>query len=330
MDFANTRLCFVTAHLAAGFANYEERNRDYHTIAHGLRFQRNRSIADHDAVLWLGDFNYRIGLPGDRVRTAIKTRDLATLFKNDQLNLQMVAGRAFPFYSEGRITFDPTYKYDNGTDDYDTSEKARIPAWCDRVLWKGEGLTLRAYSAAPLRFSDHRPVFAVFSCQVRVEDEPHKYRLAQALYAQRRQEVGGLATGVMDADDDEDLLGYEAIEPGLPPASSERSKWWLMNGTLHTWSSGGATDSTVTGETSAHVFYQASQHDPQLGTHTPATFPARAVLQIPSHPATSPTGSSSARRRPRATATPRPKTLNPFLSRRRRASSYAKGRQRAQ
>ena len=46
-EFANTRICFVTAHLAAGFANYEERNRDYETIHHGLRFQRNRSIEDH-------------------------------------------------------------------------------------------------------------------------------------------------------------------------------------------------------------------------------------------------------------------------------------------
>jgi hypothetical protein len=47
MDYANTQLCFVTAHLAAGFANYEERNRDYNTIHHGLRFQRNRGIDDH-------------------------------------------------------------------------------------------------------------------------------------------------------------------------------------------------------------------------------------------------------------------------------------------
>lgn len=47
MNFANTEICFVTAHLAAGFANYEERNRDYTTIHHGLRFQRNRSIDDH-------------------------------------------------------------------------------------------------------------------------------------------------------------------------------------------------------------------------------------------------------------------------------------------
>lgn len=38
-----------------------------------------------------------------------------------QLNLQMRFGLAFPFYSEARITFKPTYKYDNGTDNYDTS-----------------------------------------------------------------------------------------------------------------------------------------------------------------------------------------------------------------
>lgn len=29
MNYANTSICFVTAHLAAGFANYDERNRDY-------------------------------------------------------------------------------------------------------------------------------------------------------------------------------------------------------------------------------------------------------------------------------------------------------------
>jgi hypothetical protein len=33
----------------------------------------------------------------------------------------MLAGLAFPFYAEGRITFPPTYKYDNGSDIYDTS-----------------------------------------------------------------------------------------------------------------------------------------------------------------------------------------------------------------
>ena len=110
MDYANTRLCFVTAHLAAGFANYEERNRDYRTISHGLRFQHNRSIEDHDTIIWLGDFNYRIGLSDDKVRHLISIGDLETLYQNDQLNLQMVAGHVFKHYSEARITFMPTYK----------------------------------------------------------------------------------------------------------------------------------------------------------------------------------------------------------------------------
>ncbi len=85
MDYANTRICFVTAHLAAGFANYEERNRDYRTISHGLRFQRNRSIEDHDTIIWLGDFNYRIGLSDDKVRKLIQAGDMETLYQNDQV-----------------------------------------------------------------------------------------------------------------------------------------------------------------------------------------------------------------------------------------------------
>jgi hypothetical protein len=33
----------------------------------------------------------------------------------------MVAGLTFPHYSEARITFMPTYKFDLGTDKYDSS-----------------------------------------------------------------------------------------------------------------------------------------------------------------------------------------------------------------
>ena len=85
MDVENTSVCFVTAHLAAGFANYEERNKDYSTITSGLRFQRNRSIDDHETVLWLGDFNYRIGLSSDKVRNLVTLNDLGKLYENDQV-----------------------------------------------------------------------------------------------------------------------------------------------------------------------------------------------------------------------------------------------------
>lgn len=52
LDYANTPICFVTAHLAAGFSNYDERNKDYATIYRGLRFQRNRGIDDHGRMAW--------------------------------------------------------------------------------------------------------------------------------------------------------------------------------------------------------------------------------------------------------------------------------------
>lgn len=85
LDYSNTSICFITAHLAAGFSNYEERNRDYHTIARGLRFQRNRPIVGHDATIWFGDFNYRIGLSNERVRPLIESGDIDVLYQHDQV-----------------------------------------------------------------------------------------------------------------------------------------------------------------------------------------------------------------------------------------------------
>ncbi|KAI1368023.1 SacI homology domain-containing protein [Xylaria arbuscula] len=234
MEYASSQLCFVTAHLAAGFANYDERNRDYATIHNGLRFQRNRGIDDHDTVIWMGDFNYRIGLSYERAMDLVRQQDLEKLYENDQLNLQMVAGLSFRYYSEARITFMPTYKFDVGTDRYDTSEKQRIPAWTDRILRKGVNIKQTSYNCAPLRFSDHRPVFATFQCTVNIVKEDIRQRISRQLYEQRKAEVGHTAA-ILDADDsedDEDLIGYDPIEPGLPPASSDQQRWWLENGKM--------------------------------------------------------------------------------------------------
>ncbi|KAK6078143.1 SacI domain and endonuclease exonuclease phosphatase [Seiridium cupressi] len=233
MEYASTQLCFVTAHLAAGFANYEERNKDYATIHHGLRFQRNRGIDDHDTVIWMGDFNYRIGLSHERATDLVQKRDLGKLYENDQLNLQMVAGLAFPFYSEARITFMPTYKFDIGSDRYDTSEKARIPAWTDRILRKGTNIRQLSYDCAPLKFSDHRPVYATFQCIISIVDEALREKISHELYERRKAELGQAGTALdIDESDEEDLIGYDAIEPGLPPASSDRQRWWLEHGKL--------------------------------------------------------------------------------------------------
>lgn len=110
-------------------------------------------------------------------------------------------------------------------------EKARIPAWCDRILRRGDILKQINYTTAPLRFSDHRPVYATFQCSVSAIDEVRKETLSQEIYANRRSEVGDTTANTRNDDfDDDDMIGYDSIAPELPPASSDRRKWWLDNG----------------------------------------------------------------------------------------------------
>lgn len=65
---------------------------------------------------------------------------IENLLQYDQLRKQQRESKAFVGFKEGKIGFVPSYKYDVGTVGvWDSSEKARIPSWCDRVLWKVKG-----------------------------------------------------------------------------------------------------------------------------------------------------------------------------------------------
>lgn len=48
MDYFETSLCLVTAHLASGQDNLQERNDDFQTIDGGIAFARGRNIAGHE------------------------------------------------------------------------------------------------------------------------------------------------------------------------------------------------------------------------------------------------------------------------------------------
>ena len=136
-------------------------------------------ILDHELCIWNGDLNYRIDtMSRDAVILAIKKGDLDKLLERDQLLVSRRKKQDFPLraFTEMPITFAPTYKYDVGTDTYDTSEKKRAPAWCDRILWRDGrgrgGIRQESYERCEVRVSDHRPVTGCFVMRVkRVERE---------------------------------------------------------------------------------------------------------------------------------------------------------------
>ncbi|KAM4887571.1 synaptojanin-1 isoform 5-T5 [Thomomys bottae] len=208
MLFHTTSLCFVCSHFAAGQSQVKERNEDFVEIARKLSFPMGRMLFSHDYVFWCGDFNYRIDLPNEEVKELIRQQNWDSLIAGDQLINQKNAGQIFRGFLEGKVTFAPTYKYDLFSDDYDTSEKCRTPAWTDRVLWRrrkwpfdrsAEDLdllnasfqdeskilytwtpgTLLHYGRAELKTSDHRPVIALIDIdifEVEAEERQHVYK----------------------------------------------------------------------------------------------------------------------------------------------------------
>ncbi|CAM9178905.1 unnamed protein product [Scytosiphon promiscuus] len=100
------------------------------------------------------------------------TGALDSLLDFDQLSLARSKGAAFGGFSEARVTFYPTYKYDKGSQHFDTSRKMRPPAWTDRILFSPPGplgVSSLAYTSVPGScHSDHRPVYAKF--RVRLAD----------------------------------------------------------------------------------------------------------------------------------------------------------------
>ena len=150
-------------------------------------------MLSHDYVFWCGDFNYRINLGREEVKELVARQDWPELTAADQLRCEHSAGNVFQGFSEGPISFAPTYKYDLFSDDFDTSEKARVPAWTDRVLWKRrkppQGTktdkqlepSLVFYGRAELKQSDHRPVIALLDIQARVVDKVRRDRTLETI-----------------------------------------------------------------------------------------------------------------------------------------------------
>nr|XP_055064431.1 synaptojanin-1 isoform X5 [Misgurnus anguillicaudatus] len=232
MLFHTTSICFVCSHFAAGQSQVKERNDDYNEIARKLSFPMGRLLYSHDYVFWCGDFNYRISLPNEEVKELIKQQNWEALVAGDQLVEQKNAGQVFRGFIEGKLDFAPTYKYDLFSEDYDTSEKCRTPAWTDRVLWKrrkwnfdktaeemelnvvGASVNeedpypwspgdLKYYGRAELKTSDHRPVVAIIDMDVLEVDPEARHQVYKEVIAHQGPPDGTILVSLCSSGPDD-------------------------------------------------------------------------------------------------------------------------------
>ncbi|XP_019699322.1 inositol polyphosphate 5-phosphatase E isoform X1 [Harpegnathos saltator] len=196
-----TSFLFVTAHLTAHQDKVKERINDIKRIVRNLDLPKELPIKhkskdvtqNFDCVFWCGDLNFRLVQPREEViqwitNTCFPQESPINLHK-DQLRIILNEGAVLRGFEEAPIIFPPTYKYDPGTQNFDSSSKQRTPAYTDRILFKGKGHT-RGYirrvnhdsanshkdgtiecliydSVPSICTSDHKPVWGVFKTILR-------------------------------------------------------------------------------------------------------------------------------------------------------------------
>lgn len=190
----NTYLCFVNCHLAAHSEQVYRRNQDLADIHRRLQFNvtktggetkfdllpdkylgliKTASLEDCDILICLGDFNYRVEMESKLARIFIENGQFSPVLEKDQLKMEREKGGILKRYTEAAIKFAPSYHFDVGTDRYDTSEKQRVPSWCDRILWRdGDKVQPQAYECIyNAKSSDHKPVAFLGSVIVEYNDK---------------------------------------------------------------------------------------------------------------------------------------------------------------
>ncbi|XP_019741069.1 phosphatidylinositol polyphosphate 5-phosphatase type IV [Hippocampus comes] len=184
--FFGTSFLFITSHFTSGDAKVYERILDYNKIVEALALPKGlpdtnpyRSTSSDvttrfDQVFWFGDFNFRLGHERASVDTIIKSTSgdhMDALMEHDQLSKEMKDGSIFKGFREAGIHFLPTYKFDIGSDVYDTSAKQRTPSYTDRILFRTRYAddihVLKYASCSSIKTSDHRPVIGIYHVKLK-------------------------------------------------------------------------------------------------------------------------------------------------------------------
>ncbi|KAL3520460.1 hypothetical protein ACH5RR_018609 [Cinchona calisaya] len=231
-------LCFVNCHFAAHLEAVSRRNADFDHVYRTMVFTRPSNVlntanagvsssvqvlrnanaiginsvegipelSEADMVVFLGDLNYRLdGISYDEARDFISQRCFDWLREKDQLRAEMEAGNVFQGMREAVIRFPPTYKFEKhqaGLAGYDSGEKKRIPAWCDRIIYRDSRSTpvspcsldcpvvasiLQYEACMDVTDSDHKPVRCIFSVDIaRVDESVRRQEFGEIIWSNEK------------------------------------------------------------------------------------------------------------------------------------------------
>jgi len=155
--------CVANVHLAAGTAAQLEREAQFDTISERLEFLLDGEVVpadSHDISLFIGDTNSRL-VGADDLDAEIVVAEVASAagvkqyLQRDQLLVRRLETTYFHDWREAPIHFTPTYRWLKSRPQMDPK---RVPAWTDRILWKGPLTAVLYRSLEWLEISDHRPV----------------------------------------------------------------------------------------------------------------------------------------------------------------------------
>ncbi|XP_062329281.1 inositol polyphosphate 5-phosphatase Ka isoform X1 [Osmerus eperlanus] len=148
LSFYGHMICFLNCHLAAHMQYATERVDEFEYILDRQTFHAKKTpcILDHKLVFWLGDLNFRIQDHGMHfLRSCINSQSFNLLWSKDQLTMMKLKEPLLQEFEEGPLDFQPTFKFDRLSDNYDSRPygtwfaldgKKRKPAWTDRILWR--------------------------------------------------------------------------------------------------------------------------------------------------------------------------------------------------
>mmetsp|Transcript_22732 Transcript_22732/g.40891 ORF Transcript_22732/g.40891 Transcript_22732/m.40891 type:complete len:498 (+) Transcript_22732:748-2241(+) len=164
----------VNGHFEAHEEYVNYRNENFKNVVRTAKLRAGDEVVsmhEHDVVFFIGDLNYRLqGITTTEINSLLERVDLDGLALHDQLLIEKMKGNIFMDFSEGKLAFLPTFKFVKGSNTYihlgKTAGTKRDPAWCDRILYRGDVELLCYDSCTEIMQSDHKPVVAKFNIKV--------------------------------------------------------------------------------------------------------------------------------------------------------------------